>query len=279
MVAIGLGLVAALGWGLHDFAVRYLSQRMSIYAAILSVLVFGLLFLSPVVMLTVGVGPVGASTLALSVGSGVAFTLAVVSLYKAFAIGPVRRVAPIIGAYPVLSTAWAVLAGEPVALLSWVAVLFVVGGIWIVASGSDQSEAGRTRAVSWSLCASVLFALAFGLGQEAAHGPDTGAALLISRASAVVTAGVLAAILRIRIIPDVSRLWILVAMGALDAIALTAVLVASNWPHSSFATTASSTFGVVTIILAYVFLKEPVNRRQWGGVVLVFAAIAYLAGI
>lgn len=69
----------------------------------------------------------------------------------------------------------------------------------------------------------------------------------------------------------------LALMGALDVLALGAVLAAGAWPRPEFAAAASSVFGLVTILLAWRFLGEPMTGGQWGGVLLVFAAMSYLA--
>jgi drug/metabolite transporter (DMT)-like permease len=44
----------------------------------------------------------------------------------------------------------------------------------------------------------------------------------------------------------------------------------------NIASVASSIFGIVTILLAWKFLREPMRAFQWGGVALVFAGIAAL---
>jgi drug/metabolite transporter (DMT)-like permease len=48
-------------------------------------------------------------------------------------------------------------------------------------------------------------------------------------------------------------------------------------PHAEFAAVTSSIFGVVTILLAWAFLKERLGALQWGSVAVVFAGIGYLA--
>lgn len=65
-------------------------------------------------------------------------------------------------------------------------------------------------------------------------------------------------------------------MGCLDVGALTAVTLAGGLPNAEFAAVASSIFGIVTILLAWRFLNEPMRPSQWAGVALVFAGIATL---
>ncbi|MCX8509028.1 MAG: EamA family transporter, partial [Rhodobacteraceae bacterium] len=70
---------------------------------------------------------------------------------------------------------------------------------------------------------------------------------------------------------------VLAVMGLCDATALGLVQSAGTLPRPEFAAVASSTFGMVTILLAWAFLKERMSTPQWGAVALVFAGIGYLA--
>ena len=65
-------------------------------------------------------------------------------------------------------------------------------------------------------------------------------------------------------------------MGALDAVALAVVIYAGTQTFSTFASVTASIFGLVTIILAWAFLKEKVSPKQWMGVFLVFLSIIFL---
>lgn len=277
MAAIALGLVAALAWGLHDFAVRYVSQRVPVYAALLAVLVLGFVFLAPVLLLAGLVEPMSGRATGYSLAAGAAFALAGIALYQAFAIGPVRLVAPVIGAFPVLSVGFAAVSGVPVSALAWVAVVAVVGGIALVAGGGAGDAGRRGAAIAWSALAAVGFFATFSFGQAAAQGAETGASLLITRGAAAATIVGVILVLRASVLPERGVLFLLAGMGAADAIALTAVMVAGNVPNGAYAVVGSSIFGIVTIILARVFLHEPMSLRQWIGVAVVFCAIGYLA--
>ncbi|MGB0799908.1 MAG: EamA family transporter, partial [Planktomarina sp.] len=120
-MSLALGMIAALAWGIHDLCVRHVSQTTGIFASIVAVLVFGCVLVTPVSLISWG-EPMGDDAFMLAILSGVMFGLAAIAHYKAFSIGPVRLVAPIIGAYPILSVAWAVATGAQVPVLSWMAI-------------------------------------------------------------------------------------------------------------------------------------------------------------
>jgi drug/metabolite transporter (DMT)-like permease len=65
-------------------------------------------------------------------------------------------------------------------------------------------------------------------------------------------------------------------MGILDAAALGAITFAASQPDAEFAAVVASVFGIVTVLLARVFLGERVNAAQWGSILLVFAGLGAL---
>lgn len=278
MIALSLGLVAAVCWAVHDLLVRIVGQRVGTFAALATVLTVGTILVVPVtfVLGTPLDAPAGAYKTALA--AGLFYAIAGIGLYKALAIGPVRLVAPIIGGYPILSMAWAAASGSPVAPLHWLAVAVVVAGVAYVAITTDQSETGGRKgwAIFWSLVSGPGFAIAFALSQSATAQSDTWAMMGPVRGTAIAVTLAIALTLRERILPDRSALPVLAAMGALDAVALGAVSIAGNVPNPEFAAVAASTFGLLTIVLAALFLRESLKLHQWLAVACVFAAIASL---
>lgn len=282
MEALLLGLVAALAWGGHDICVRYVSQRTSIYSALLTVLTTGL------ILQTVGMASLGQFAalpplaLWLSVASGLFFIVASLGLYLAFSVGPVRLVSPIISAYPVLSVGWAAASGNPVSAFQWLAVLVVVAGVSAVAVLSDASEvpgqaANRKITILWSIVAGIGFAATFATGHEAIRIAQDLPVILATRATACIALLALMLALRQPLLPSRHQIPLLVMMGGLDCVALICVLSAGKLPNAEFAAVAASTFGMITIVLAWWFLKEKMTPSQWAGVILVFSGIGYLA--
>ncbi len=279
MGSLVFGLVAALCWGIHDICVRYVSQRGGILPALTTVVVVGTIITAPIALFVGDWSAMGLRATGLGVASGVAFTLAYVGLYKAFEIGPVRLVAPIIGAYPVLSVGWAALSGQPVSWDQWLAVAAVIAGVAIVGllSGDGESSGDKRTAIVAAMLGGAAFAATFALGQAAAHAGSEVPVILVTRIAAVLTAlSLLAATGGIRL-PSRSALPLLGFMGLLDCIALGIVIAAAGMARPEFAAVAASTFGMITVILAWAILRERMTPGQWSGVLLTFAAIGYLA--
>ena len=278
MLSLTLGMIAACAWGVHDFCIRFVSQRGGILPAIATVMVGGALFLLPI---SGAFGNWSAMTLqsfGLSVISGAVYLVGCISLYKAFGIGPVRVVAPIVGSYPILSIGWAALMGQPVLWDQWLAVGCVIMGVAIVGMLSDHSESDGSQraAIGWSLVGAGGFAMAFAVGHLATQVGSELPVILVTRLSAATGAITLLALSSGAKIPERSAWPLLALMSLLDALALGIVIAAGNLYRPEFAAVAASTFGIITIILAWLFLKERMTGGQWFGVAVCFLGIGYL---
>ena len=277
IMSLSLGLLAALCWGVHDICVRYVSQRTGIMAAIFTVLCFGALLLAPICVYFGNWEDLTNPALKRASLSGGLFALAAVGLYQAFAIGPVRLVAPIIGSYPILSVGLAAWSGEDISALHVVAVLAIVFGITVVAKGDTENSQGAQRqAILWATASAIGFFGSFAAGQAAAALGAELPIILLTRLAGIFTICCIALPYQINLRPSVAQLPLLAAMGALDAVALAVVIYAGTQTFATFASVTASVFGLVTIVLAWAFLKEKITTKQWMGVFLVFLSIIIL---
>lgn len=281
MQSLFIGIIAALSWGVHDVCVRFASQRVGVNMAFLTVLASGLLLVAPLAISFGDWQAVDSQTIGFAAASGAVYAGAGYCLYRAFAIGPVRLVAPVIGAYPILSLAWAAAQGRvplPGQIAAALVVVVGVGAGAVLARDETEAAAGSTRqALVWSLIAAASFALTFALGQMASQSGADWPVVLISRAAAFLAllVGTLAVGAKLTF---TGAPWVLLSvMGACDALALGLIVASGHLPNPEFAAVAASTFGMVTILLAWVFLKERINALQWCAVAMVFGGMAYLA--
>lgn len=280
MLALTLGLAAALAWAVHDLLVRKLSQGAALLPMMLAVLASGCVILIPLTVMLADPGGISRAGLAVSGLAGLAYALGMGGLYKALSLAPVRLVAPILGAYPMLSLGFAAVQGRAIAPLEWAAVAAIVLGIAIVALTGREGGAGPARAlpaIGWAVLGACGFASTFALGQEAARLAGDLPAILISRMVALGLVAGLALALRAPLLPPRPQRATLAAMGLLDAAALGLVLASGGLPHPEYAAVASALFGVLTILLAWRLLAEAVRPAQWAGIATVFAGIAVLS--
>ena len=280
MLSLTFGLVAAVCWGLHDFIIRILKQPKGIYASIAAVLFLGCLLQSPVALLNADFSQISNVALSASVASGSFFALAGISLYKAFIIGPIKLVAPIVGAYPVFSLIFSSLNGNPPTSIQVGAVIIIVICAGYVAVSKEEKEgalANKKSAIFWAVLSSFGFASSFALGQYASNLSDQYALLLPNRISALIALILIAKYLNQPVIPDLSEWRIFALMAFLDAVAQGFVISSGKLEFPVYASISASLFGLVTILLAAFFLREKIYFKQWIAIFFVFFGLTVLS--
>ena len=281
MLALGFGLTAALIWAVHDLLARKVAQGAALLPILATVLGVGCIVLVPLAWALGDWSAMTAGAWRASFAGGLAFAIAIGSLYKAFSLAPVRLVSPVIGAYPLLTLIVAVAQGRTVSPVDWLAVLLIVGGIAIVAVASrddapDLYAASPATAIGWAALSAVGFAATFALAQVGARMGSELPVILIGRVVALAALVGLALTTANRIRPPRPQLGLLALMGAFDALALGLVTASGALPKAEYASVASSLFGVLTVVLAAWFVKEGVRLVQWLGIATVFTGIAVL---
>lgn len=293
LIAIGSGLGAALCFGTGDFLAQRLAQRHGAMAAMFAVQVVGTLVLAAVASVWHG-APAASSEVALAVvGIGLVNTLAIVGLYRAFETGKLSLVSPIAGSMGAFTVAFAWLAGETPPAPVIPGLLAVVFGI-VVASVVDERTPGATTklhpalGVGWALLSAVGFGwVLFVLGpHSAALGPAWTIAVL--RVVALVLVLALARPLgwhlggALRSEPDKpSSRGRTLAVACLDSSGMVFVAWGSSRGalpgETAVVAVLASSFPLVTIALARVYLREGLRWWQWIGVVIVIAAVGWVS--
>jgi drug/metabolite transporter (DMT)-like permease len=276
------GSVAALAWGTHDFLARFPSRRIGPVNSALGVTVAGFLILGTWLLVSGAPLRIVWPSLWLTAVTGVAFAIATLALYGALAIGPISIVAPIAGSYPALAVLFALIAGERPALVEWLAVGAVMAGVVLVAqrkedAASSEPTGSMGAIVGLSLVASLGFAIAFTSGQAAVEIFGEAQSVWLSRIFGLVTVGLVYLRPATRFEMPLRWMPVLGAMGLLDVTALAAVTTAGSLPDPAIATVVSSGFGAVSVILAWVFIRERISLVQLLGIVLIFGGVVVLA--
>lgn len=280
------GVASALGWGIADFAARFSGRRLGADVALFGMLLVGAMALT-IAVLAIGLPPRGTALgWALVVGSGVATLVAMLLLYDGLARGPVSIVAPIVSAYPVINIAISLARGAKPEAPQWAAMAAVLAGVAVVArsAGRFESVEGLSpgairRSIAVALGAAVAFGFALGAAQQATPVFGELQTVWIGRiVSFSLLAALFAARRRAPRIP--AAWWPLVALqGVLDAGAYVSLLFGGHGPGSEVAVVVSSCFSVVTVVLARIFLREPISVLQWLGVAAIVGGVAALAAL
>lgn len=284
MNAIFLGFVAAIGWGVYDFLIRFASRANSGLQSALIILVAGavILFLAIAAKGEVLVPP--AHPFWETALAGATYGIAVACGYRAFAIGPVTLVAPIISAYPVITTLWAVMNGSRPSISDVLGIFSVILGVALVARfaashGSDETKAQSTAgsALLYATLCCIAFAVSFVSGQLASQQAPHLAVTFLGRLWAIATILPMVCLQGFSFAGAWASLPLLVTMAALDVISLLAVNFAATMDGAEYALVIASTFGAVTVTLAAIFLRERLSLPQLVGIVCVFGGVMFLS--
>jgi drug/metabolite transporter (DMT)-like permease len=306
-LAIILGLTGAIAWGAADFAARFASRQVGAYRTLFFMQFFGFLALSIYLKFTGGfshgIAP-GWQPWAMAVAAGLLNMLASLALYHSFEHGTLSIVGPVSSSYPALTVALALLSGERIHAVRAIGLAVTLLGVILAATSFAQSKsttaqkdprhaspnyaspnhAATSRAhlstgVGWAICAALGFGVLFWfLGFYVVPAVGSAVSVWVMRLTALVALALAAAptgqTLRL---PRGSVWWLLLAVGILDTAAFVVNNAGLSTGQVSVVSVLASLYGAFTVLLAWIFLRERLERSQWLGIVLIFIGIVLVS--
>jgi drug/metabolite transporter (DMT)-like permease len=287
--AIILGLTGAICWGAADFAARFASRRVGAFRTLFFMQFFGFVALSVYLKLRGGffdgVAP-GWHPWALAGLAGVINMVASLSLYYSFQVGVMSIVAPVSSAYPALTVALAIMSGERITALRGAGLAVTFVGVILAATSfrpnpSDPAKesAHLAKGVGWAILSGLGFGVLFwflGFHVVPAIGP-TISVWVIRLTSFSVLALVAVSARQSLTLPSGSVWWLLAAVGFMDTAAFLANNAGLRTGQVSVVSVLASLYGAVTVVLAWIFLREKLEGSQWFGIVLIFVGIVLVS--
>jgi drug/metabolite transporter (DMT)-like permease len=305
MLAIALALGASIGWGSGDFLGGLTTRRASLWAVIVGSQAVGLVAATLVVVLA-GHGWPGLHAVWPVLLGGLASVVAISCFYKALAIGSMSIVAPISATNAMIPFLVGLAVGERPSVTQFAGVALAAAGVLLVAS--ERARAGdiigaaalpnepavepaavmaagtaarvprrdQRRAIALALTAAVAMGLVL-VGYDATARYDPLWAMLGGRISSVVVFAIVFLVLRPRLEMRRSALPFIVAVGLLDTGANGLFALATTQGYLSLVSVLGAVYPVVTVLLAYVLLRERVAPHQLVGAVATLAGIALIA--
>jgi drug/metabolite transporter (DMT)-like permease len=269
------GMASALALGTADFMARSSARVLGAIFNYFLVLLIGAIgstiwvFASGTNLVWSGQG------IALATAHGICVSLMCMLLYAGLARGPVGIVAPIVATHPALVLAINVAMGLRASAVQWLAIAVILaGGVAIARSAphkpqGDVDGGGRGVTLSLAFAACIAYAAFVVTGQMAVPllgGLET---MWIGRCAGLVFVAILLLIRRAP--PALDRNWLpfVGVQGVLDMLGYFAFLAGSNTASPHVTMILSSSFSVITVLLARIFLKEPVSIIQWCAITLI----------
>lgn len=291
-----LGLTAALNWGVADYMARFATRRVGSLRALLFMQIFGFIVLSAGMAVSghwsIFFPPFPGRVWAWIALAGTLSALGALALYRSLEIGVLALVSPIAASYPALTVLLSISTGERLTRMHALGVCAVILGVILAALALPPKNAGPAenesapqrqrhllRGVPWALAAALVFGVNYwilGFRVMPVFG-GVASVWVIRLISFVLLALLLRPLGQPLAIPRGSIAWLIFFIGVTDTVGFLANNLAFKQEQIAIATVLASLYGAVTLLLAAIFLRERLGRRQWLGVALIFLGVALVS--
>ncbi|MCX4961445.1 DMT family transporter [Streptomyces virginiae] len=280
-------LATAVLWGLADFGGGLLTRRIPALTVVVVSQVVAVVVLGAVVLGT-GAWREAGPQLWFAVGAGLVGPIAMLSFYKALALGPMGVVSPLGSLGVVVPVTAGLILGERPGLGQFAGIAVAVVGIVLAGGPELRGAPVQRQAVVLTLVAAFGFGAVMALiSQASATVTGLFLALFVQRVTNVAVGGAALWVQTRRGIPALPAgtgpklLW-----GLLPALAFVGLAdVAANGTYSiaaqngpvTMAAVLSSLYPVITALAAFAVLKERLRTVQAAGAGLALAGTVLLA--
>ena len=279
MVAL-LGILSALSFGIGDFLARFSSKEVGFKNSLFWMLVVGAVFyLILFSFFGDGLNPnsIGLSN---SFLSRILIMFGLLCLYRGLQMGPVSIVAAITASNPLIVFLIRYALGSEPTFLQWLSTLVVISGAILVSfsANSFQESLGLTKkqikeSVIISFMASITLALGLIFSQEATNTLEPLETVIYIRFFSLLGISSILLFTKSKITLTKKAIPILFFQGILETSGYFCLVSAYIFDKASIAVVISSGFGLVTIILARLILKEQISKLQSVGIFLTFLGV------
>lgn len=299
-MGIFCGLLAALGWGLADYLVTLLTRRVGTPRALLYAQAFSLL--AWIVLLVIPAQLIWGRDVALwdgflqsesgvpiwawALGAGICHVLGLVLSYRAFEIGTLALVSPLASSFAIVTAVLSVSTKRdelPIHILIGAGLLFC-GIVLATRAPSHEDESNKgLRGVPEALGCALGFGVMFWMMQPlfGKVGPVLPLIVLKVMATSYALIGLIAA--KHGFAPQSPEdgakapvkivSWLALGIVGADVMAWLAFNIGERWEYTTVVTALASLFSVVTILLAWLILKERLAKIQWFGIAIILAGV------
>lgn len=292
MVSMGIlfGLVAAIGWGTGDFLARYAALRIGSYSTLFFIQFVGIISLTIYLLASGELYALLTSTTwqpwAWAVLAVLCNVFSSFVLYKAFEVGILTLVSPIAASYAAVTVILSVLSGETLTDMHVVGIALVLGGVIIVSTPAIKFSR-RSREASVILSRGSLQGVVLALSAALGYGvtfwllgfhvtPQLGSItpVWLVRIMTPCLLTLCAPLMKQKIqLPPGKIWWFILGTGLFDTAGYIGYTSGMAGGQIAVVTIISSLYSAVTILLAWIVLREELQKNQWLGIGVVFLGI------
>ncbi len=282
-MTILLGILSALSFGIGDFLARFSSKEVGFKNSLFWMLVVGAIFylilfyffgesLSP--------NSIGLSN---SFLSGILIMFGLLFLYRGLQMGPVSIVAPIVATNPFFVFLIRFFLGSEPTMMQWISTLIVISGAILISISAEsfKSSLGLNNkqikeSISVSFMSSGMLAIGLIFSQEASNTMDPLETVIYIRFFSLMGIAILLMFAKDKITLTKKAIPILFFQGILETTGYFCLVTAYAFDKVSIAVVISSGFGLVTVLLARIIIKEQISKIQSIGIFLTFVGVVGL---
>jgi drug/metabolite transporter (DMT)-like permease len=278
------GLLSALFWGTADFLARLATERVGTRRTVFWMQLSGALMTSSLLVWpAVRPQALAPRTLLVACAIGLLNAAGGVLLYRALEIGTVSLVSPISSAFAAIAAGLSIAAGERPAKVQLVGLFATALGV-VGASIPPRTETippGQPRAsrsgvglaagaaVCWGI---AFFSLRFVVGDFGSLFP-----VVISRTVSALAVGSISLAQRADLRPPRGAWRYVLGIALFDSVAFVTYNLGVAGALTAVVSILSSLFAAVTVLLAFVILRERLSRLQWLAVAVILAGVGMVS--
>tara|TARA_E500000081_G_scaffold136718_1_gene150799 strand:+ start:512 stop:1366 length:855 start_codon:yes stop_codon:yes gene_type:complete len=275
-----LGILSAFSFGIGDFLARFSSQEVGFKNSLFWMLIVGAIFY--IILFSIFGSGLNPNSIGLSNSflSGILIMFGLLCLYRGLQMGPVSIVAPIAAINPLFVFLIRYALGSEPTLLQWMATIVVISGAILVSVSADshQESLGLNKqqikeSVFTSFIASVTLALGLIFSQEATNTLEPLETVIYIRFFSLIGIASILLFSKSKIFITKKAIPILFFQGILETTGYFCLVSAYAFDKVSIAVVISSGFGLVTVVLARLILKEKISKIQGSGIFLTFLGV------
>ena len=275
-----LGILSAFSFGIGDFLARFSSQEVGFKNSLFWMLIVGAIFY--IILFSIFGSGLNPNSIGLSNSflSGILIMFGLLCLYRGLQMGPVSIVAPIAAINPLFVFLIRYALGSEPTLLQWMATIVVISGAILVSVSADshQESLGLNKqqikeTVLTSFIASVTLALGLIFSQEATNTLEPLETVIYIRFFSLIGIASILLFSKSKIFITKKAMPILFFQGILETTGYFCLVSAYAFDKVSIAVVISSGFGLVTVVLARLILKEKISKIQGSGIFLTFLGV------
>jgi drug/metabolite transporter (DMT)-like permease len=287
-MAIVLGLLTALLWGVTDFLIRIVGRSSGVHRSMLYAQGFGAVSVGLWLACSAAArqplyNPSLAALTASAFGAAPLGLLATVALYRGLQVGRVGLVSPIAGAYGAVTAGLSLMSGEAIGSFAIAAIIVIVLGCLLVSVPTPshriltESSSGDRAGALWATLACIGYGAQFWIqGRFAVPLLGPVIPVWIYYLFSTLVLAVAAAVRR----PSLALSQVAgICVFGTGAVAVTGFLTLSAGLATgriAIVTVLSCLQSAITVGLACAFLGERLSKHQWIGVGAIAVGLALL---